>query len=105
MPPDIQRATNESMWQRDSSPHSILFIIVENGVKLKVLDWGGSGRPLIFLTGLGNNAHMFDKFAPKFVNGVHSSRIVRLAHANHFAFLSNEADVLREMNTFLRCLP
>jgi non-heme chloroperoxidase len=26
---------------------------------------------------------------------------VRLPHADHFVFLSNEADVLREMNAFL----
>ena len=32
-------------------------------------------------------------------------RVVRLAHANHFVFVSNEADVLREMNAFLDRLP
>jgi len=40
-----------------------------------------------------------------FENGVHSARVVRLAHANHYVFLSNEADVLREMNAFLSTLP
>jgi hypothetical protein len=29
-------------------------ISVEPDVKVQVLDWGGTGRPLIFLTGLGN---------------------------------------------------
>jgi non-heme chloroperoxidase len=33
-------------------------------VNLEVLDWGGSGRPLVLLAGLGNTAHIFDKFAP-----------------------------------------
>jgi pimeloyl-ACP methyl ester carboxylesterase len=33
-----------------------------------------------------------------------SARVVRLPNANHFVFLSNEADVLREMNTFLNRL-
>jgi non-heme chloroperoxidase len=28
-----------------------------------------------------------------------------LPHANHYVFLSNEADVLREMNAFLATLP
>jgi hypothetical protein len=30
---------------------------------------------------------------------------VRLPRANHYVFLSNEADVLREMNAFLASLP
>jgi non-heme chloroperoxidase len=42
-----------------------------------VLDWGGTGRPLIFLTGLGNNAHVYDKFAPKFTAGWHVYGITR----------------------------
>jgi pimeloyl-ACP methyl ester carboxylesterase len=36
-----------------------------------------------------------------FESGVPSARVVRLANANHFVFLSNEDDVLREMNAFL----
>jgi pimeloyl-ACP methyl ester carboxylesterase len=38
---------------------------VEDGVKLEVVDWGGCGRPLILLAGLGANAHTFDKFAAR----------------------------------------
>jgi len=37
---------------------------VEKNVKLEVLDWGGSGEPLVLLAGPGNSAHIFDKFAP-----------------------------------------
>jgi hypothetical protein len=36
---------------------------------------------------------------------VPSPHIVRLAHASHVVFMSNEADVLREMNAFLENLP
>ena len=36
-----------------------------------------------------------------FAAGIPSARIVRLPHAHHFVFQSNEADVLREMNAFL----
>jgi pimeloyl-ACP methyl ester carboxylesterase len=36
-----------------------------------------------------------------FAAGIPSARIVRLPHAHHFVFRSNEADVLREMNAFL----
>src|SRR5258707_4207643 len=30
-----------------------------------VLDWGGSGRPVVLLAGLGFTAHVFDGFAEK----------------------------------------
>ena len=77
LPLDFKRATKETMWQRDASPHAISFITVDNGVKLEVLDWGGSGRPLVFLAGLGNTAHVFDKFAPKFTPAYHVYGITR----------------------------
>jgi pimeloyl-ACP methyl ester carboxylesterase len=41
-------------------------VTVEPGVQLEVLDWGGSGTPLIFLAGAGDTAHRFDDFAPQF---------------------------------------
>jgi non-heme chloroperoxidase len=50
-----------------SSSPAVQFVAVDKDVKLEVLDWGGTGRPLIFLAGLGNDAHVFDSFAPKFV--------------------------------------
>lgn len=43
--------------------------------------------------------------ATAFAKGIPSARVVRLPHANHFVFLSNEADVLLEMNAFLAGLP
>ncbi len=53
----------------DPSPHSIMRIAVAPGVQLEVLDWGGKGEPLVFLPGLGNTAHAFDRFAPRFHQG------------------------------------
>jgi pimeloyl-ACP methyl ester carboxylesterase len=38
---------------------------VEDGVKLEVADWGGTGRTLILLGGLGATYHEFDGLAPK----------------------------------------
>ena len=38
---------------------------------LEVLDWGGKGRPILFISGLGNTAHVFEDFAPKFINDYH----------------------------------
>jgi len=57
-------AQTPSEWQ-DPSPHHIQFVNIQENVKLEVLDWGGSGRAIIFLPGLGNTAHVFDDFAPK----------------------------------------
>jgi pimeloyl-ACP methyl ester carboxylesterase len=42
--------------------------------------------------------------ADAFAKGIPSARVVRLPHANHYVFLSNETDVLREMNAFIGSL-
>jgi pimeloyl-ACP methyl ester carboxylesterase len=43
--------------------------------------------------------------AAAFEKGLPSARVVRLAHANHYVFQSNEADVLREIEGFIGKLP
>jgi hypothetical protein len=40
-----------------------------------------------------------------FESGVPSAHIVRIPHASHAIYRSNEADVLREMNAFIAGLP
>jgi len=50
---------------KDPSPHTTQFVTVDKNVRLEVLDWGGSGRPLVLLAGGGDTAHVFDDFAPK----------------------------------------
>jgi non-heme chloroperoxidase len=67
----------QSSPEPDTSPHKVQFITVAPKVKLEVLDWGGSGPPIIFLAGLGNTAHVFDNFAPKFVPQYHVYGITR----------------------------
>jgi hypothetical protein len=42
-----------------------------------------------------------EKQVKEFENGVPGAKVVRLANANHYIFLSNEADTLREMRAFL----
>jgi pimeloyl-ACP methyl ester carboxylesterase len=42
--------------------------------------------------------------AKAFESGLPSARVVRLPNANHYVFQSNEADVLREMKSFLSAL-
>ena len=66
-----------STAQTDSSPHKVRMVAVEQGVQLEVLDWGGSGRPLIFLAGAGDTAHRFDGFAPQFTGQHHVYGITR----------------------------
>jgi pimeloyl-ACP methyl ester carboxylesterase len=48
----------------DPSPHKATLVDVDDGVRLEVLDWGGTGRPLLLLAGLGDSAHVFDDIAP-----------------------------------------
>ena len=43
--------------------------------------------------------------ARAFQAGVPSARVVILPHANHYIFISNEAEVLREIRAFLATLP
>ncbi len=50
---------------KDPSPHITQFVTVDKNVRLEVLDWGGSGRPLVLLAGGGDTAHVFDDFALK----------------------------------------
>ena len=63
--------------QIDRSPHTVQFVTVEPDVQLEVLDWGGSGKPLIFLAGAGDTAHRFDGFAPLFTAQHHVYGITR----------------------------
>lgn len=46
-------------------------------VALEVLDWGGRGRLLVFLAGLGGTAHVFDDFAPQFTDSFRVVGITR----------------------------
>jgi pimeloyl-ACP methyl ester carboxylesterase len=62
---------------QDTSQHTVQFVTVDKEVKLEVLDWGGTGRPLVFLAGMGNTAHNFDAFAPKFTAHYHVYGITR----------------------------
>ncbi|MCU1261099.1 MAG: Hydrolase or acyltransferase of alpha/beta superfamily (Modular protein) [Bryobacterales bacterium] len=73
----LQRADVRSAWPLDPSPHTVRFVTVDHDVKLEVLDFGGTGRPVVLLTGFGANAHTYDKFAPKLVPEYHVYAITR----------------------------
>jgi pimeloyl-ACP methyl ester carboxylesterase len=61
---------------RDPSPHQVRWITVDSSVNLEVLDWGGSGRPIVLL-GCYLSAHVHDEFAPKLTNQFHVYGITR----------------------------
>jgi pimeloyl-ACP methyl ester carboxylesterase len=61
----------------DTSPHKTTFVAVESGVRLEVLDWGGTGDAMVLLTGSGDNAHVYDEFAFQFTDRFHVIGITR----------------------------
>ncbi|MGH7592207.1 MAG: alpha/beta fold hydrolase [Gemmatimonadales bacterium] len=61
----------------DTSPHRVSMVAVAPDVRLEVLDWGGSGPTLVFLSGLQDVAHGFDDFAPRFTDHYHVIAITR----------------------------
>jgi non-heme chloroperoxidase len=71
-----ERAMND-VCRCDTSGHKVSFVTVESGVQLEVLDWGGPGKTLVLLTGLGDNAHVFDQFAYQFNDRFHVIGITR----------------------------
>ena len=60
----------------ETSPHKSDFVHV-NGIKLHYLDWGGTGDALIFLTGIGCSAHLYDHIASRFADRFHVLALTR----------------------------
>jgi len=44
------------------------FLEIQGGIRLEVLDWGGTGPPLILLAGASRTAHAFEGLAPHFTD-------------------------------------
>lgn len=63
----------------DASPHKSDFVNI-NGIRLHYLDWGGEGDVLLFLAGMGCNAHIFDYLAPRFTDKFHVMALTRRGH-------------------------
>src|SRR5688572_2385024 len=57
---------SNAAW-RDPSPHQVRRVTVDSSIQLEVLEWGGSGLPVVLL-GCYLSAHMYDEFAPKLTN-------------------------------------
>jgi len=69
--------SQQSAAWKDPSPHLTRFVSVDKNVRLEVLDWGGSGKPIVLLAGGGDTAHVFDDFAPKLTARNHVYGITR----------------------------
>jgi pimeloyl-ACP methyl ester carboxylesterase len=52
-------------------------VTIDSSTSLEVVDWGGSGPPLVLLAGLGHTAHVFDEFAPVLTDTYHAMGITR----------------------------
>ena len=61
---------------RDPSPHEVRFVTVDSGIKLEVLDWGGTGPPLLFV-GCYLTGHVYDGIAPKLTERFHVYAVTR----------------------------
>jgi non-heme chloroperoxidase len=86
---------SQSAAWKDPSPHSTRFVSVDKDVRLEVLDWGGSGRPIVLLAGGGNTAHVFDDFAPKLTAQFHVYGMTRRGFgASGYAATDDPADRL-----------
>jgi len=75
-PLKLRHVSSKEAWPL-LKPHTARFVAVDTNVKLEVLDWGGSGPPIVFLAGLGNTAHVFDELAPQFTSRHHVYGITR----------------------------
>jgi pimeloyl-ACP methyl ester carboxylesterase len=68
-----------------------------NGIRLHYLDWGGTGPTLIFLTGMGSSAYIFNKFAPRFTDKFHVLALTRRGHGDSdYPETGYDADTLVE---------
>jgi non-heme chloroperoxidase len=81
----------------DPSSHTVRFVNVEENVRVEVLDWGGTGKPVVLLAGGGNTAHVFDEFAPKLAGDYHVYGVTRRGFgASGFSTPENPVDRLRD---------
>jgi pimeloyl-ACP methyl ester carboxylesterase len=77
-----------------------------NGIRLHYLDWGGTGPALIFLTGMGSSAYIFNKFAPRFADKFRVLALTRRGHGDSdYPETGYDADTLVEdIRQFMDCL-
>ena len=96
-------ALQSTEWT-DPSPHAVTFVTVDTDVRLEVLDWGGSGPPIVLLAGLGSTAHVYDDFALALTPRHRVVAVTRRAHgrssapATGYGFTRLAEDVVRVLD-------
>jgi pimeloyl-ACP methyl ester carboxylesterase len=60
----------------DPSPHQVRMVTVDSSVRLEVLEWGSTGRPLLFV-GCYLSAHVYDDIAAKLADTFHVYAVTR----------------------------
>jgi hypothetical protein len=95
-PPPVQRAVQAGAqkYTKLSFVPILAIYAVPHELPIPANDPARAAREAQDLETTGAQATAFEK-------GVPSARVVRLPHANHYVFRSNEDDVMREMNAFL----
>lgn len=89
---------------RDPSSHQVRSVTVDSSVQLEVLEWGGSGLPVVLLA-CYVSAHVYDEFAPKLTNQFHVLGITRRGigasdkPATGYAVQRSANDVLEVLNS------
>ena len=68
-------AQSDAPWH-DPSPHQVRFVTVDSSVRLEVLDWGGTERPILFV-GCYLTGHVYDGIAPKLTDNFHVYAVTR----------------------------
>ena len=69
-------AAQASTAWHDPAPHTVRFVTVDSSVRLEVLDWGGAGRPILFI-GCYLTGHVYDDIAPKLIDQFHVYAVTR----------------------------
>ncbi|MFN2637754.1 MAG: alpha/beta fold hydrolase [Gemmatimonadaceae bacterium] len=103
--PQSPRNVPDDGWT-DPAPHRALGVNVAPNVRIHVLDFGGTGLPLVFLTGIGNNAHVFDDFAQRFTPSHRVVAITRrgFGESSHPADGYDQATLASDIHTVLDSL-
>ncbi|MEP6622549.1 MAG: alpha/beta hydrolase [bacterium] len=92
IPLDWERATPATGWSFKIPQHQSRRVGVEKATSLEVLDYGGTGRPMVFLAGLGATAHVFDEFAMRFTASHHVYGVTRRGFGNSSAPVPTDAN-------------
>jgi non-heme chloroperoxidase len=89
----------------NTSNHISDFVNV-NGIRLHYLDWGGKGPTLIFLTGLGSSAYIFNRIAPRFNDKFRVLALTRRGQGDSdYPEMGYDADTLTDdIRQFMDCL-